>query len=164
MIQPPISRLGGKSKSRKKIISMIPDHTCYIELFFGAGWVYFGKDPSKVEVINDIDHELINMFKIFRIHEPEVERLLKYEICSRDRFSEIKIMDSDYHTDIQRAINYFYKVNFSFASKGQHYGYGKTRPPKKAVYNFKKLQIIRERLKNTYIENLSYETIMGKYD
>lgn len=55
MLNPPISRMGGKSKLRKTIINMIPKHTCYVELLFGAGWVYFGKEPSKVEVINDID-------------------------------------------------------------------------------------------------------------
>ncbi len=40
MLKPPITRLGGKSKSRKEIISMMPDHVCYVEPFFGAGWVY----------------------------------------------------------------------------------------------------------------------------
>ncbi len=40
---------------------MIPTHTCYVELFFGVGWVYFGKEESKVEVINDIDSELVNL-------------------------------------------------------------------------------------------------------
>ena len=66
MLKPPISRMGGKSKLRKTIIEMIPEHSCYIELFFGAGWVYFGKEPSKVEVINDIDKELINLFKMIK--------------------------------------------------------------------------------------------------
>ena len=66
MLKPPICRMGGKSKLRKTIIEMIPEHTCYIELFFGAGWVYFGKEPSKVEVINDIDKELINLFKMIK--------------------------------------------------------------------------------------------------
>ncbi|PWX24989.1 DNA adenine methylase, partial [Clostridium perfringens] len=53
MMKPPITRMGGKSKLRKTIIENIPEHTCYVELFFGAGWVFFGKTPSKVEVIND---------------------------------------------------------------------------------------------------------------
>lgn len=42
MLKPPIVRMGGKSRLRKTIIEMLPEHTCYIELFFGAGWVYFG--------------------------------------------------------------------------------------------------------------------------
>ena len=79
MLKPPICRMGGKSKLRKTIIEMIPDHTCYIELFFGAGWVYFGKEPSKVEVINDIDKELINLFRMIKHHSPEIERQLEYE-------------------------------------------------------------------------------------
>ena len=37
---------------RKTIIEMLPEHTCYVELFMGAGWVYFGKEPSKWEVVN----------------------------------------------------------------------------------------------------------------
>jgi site-specific DNA-adenine methylase len=44
--------MGGKSKLRKTIIEMISEHICYAEAFFGAGWVYFGKELSKAEVIN----------------------------------------------------------------------------------------------------------------
>lgn len=40
MLKPPITRLGGKSKLRKEIINMMPDHVCYVEPFFGAGWVF----------------------------------------------------------------------------------------------------------------------------
>lgn len=164
MLKPPIARLGGKSRSRKQIIEMIPGHICYVELFTGAGWVFFGKEPSKVEVINDIDGELINMFNMFKLHGPEIERLLKFEICSRDQFENYKNIDTDQQSDIQKAINFYTSVSYSFASKGNHYGYGKTRPPKAAVYDFEKLQKIRERLKNTYVENLSYEKIIDKYD
>ncbi|MDT7931544.1 DNA adenine methylase, partial [Clostridium perfringens] len=39
MLKPPIVRMGGKSRLRKTIIDMLPEHTCYVELFFGAGWV-----------------------------------------------------------------------------------------------------------------------------
>lgn len=43
MLKPPICRVGGKSKLRKTIIEMIPEHICYIELFFGAGMGVFWK-------------------------------------------------------------------------------------------------------------------------
>lgn len=59
MLKPPISRMGGKSKLRKQIIELIPKHICHVEVFFGAGWVYFGKQSSNTEVINDIDSELL---------------------------------------------------------------------------------------------------------
>ena len=108
MIKPPISRMGGKSKLRNKIINMLPSHTTYIELFFGAGWVYFGKDKSKVEVINDIDKELINLFKIIKYHTPEIKRLLEYEFSGRDIFEEYKNSTLEHLTDIHRAIRFLY--------------------------------------------------------
>ena len=100
MIKPPISRMGGKSKLRKTIIEKLPPHICYVELFFGAGWVYFAKSPSRVEVINDVDKELINLFKMVKYHSPEIERLLEYEFSGRDIFEEYKnyTVRSEEHT------------------------------------------------------------------
>ncbi|SKC62714.1 DNA adenine methylase [Maledivibacter halophilus] len=164
MLKPPISRMGGKSRLRKKIIELIPEHTCYVEPFFGAGWVYFGKDPSKVEVINDIDKELINLFKIIKYHEQEVSRLLQYEICSRDLFNEYMQQDSENLTDIQRAIRFIYILSQSFASKGNHFGYGTTSRPKPQIFTTDHLKNIKSRLRNTYIENLSFQEIFRRYD
>ena len=62
----PICWLGGKSRLRKKIIQCLPEHVCYVEVFGGAGWVIFGKEPSKVEVYNDIDGELVNFFRVVK--------------------------------------------------------------------------------------------------
>ncbi len=163
MIKPPISRMGGKSRLRKTIIEKLPPHTCYVELFFGAGWVYFAKSPSKVEVINDVDKELINLFKMIKYHSPEIERLLEYEFSGRDIFEEYKNYNVESLTEIQRAIRFLYIINYSFASKGNNYGYGTTRKPSQQIFN-NTLKEIRERLSNTYVENLSFEKIIEKYD
>lgn len=164
MLKPPICRVGGKSKLRKDIIDLIPEHTCYIELFFGAGWVYFGKEPSKVEVINDIDKELINLFKTIKYHAPEVERLLEYEFSGRDIFEEYKNYTLEYMTEIHRAIRFLYLITQSFAGKGKVYGYGTTKKPSQKIFYKNVLSDIRERLANTYVENLSFEKIIDKYD
>ena len=113
MMKPPICRVGGKSKLRKIITEMIPAHTCYIEPFFGAGWVYFGKDHSKVEVINDIDKELVNLFKMIKYHAPEIERLLEYEFSGRDIFEEYKNCTVEYLSEINRAIRFLYIITQS---------------------------------------------------
>lgn len=164
MMKPPISRMGGKSKLRKTIIEMIPEHTCYIELFFGAGWVYFGKELSKVEVINDIDKELINLFKTIKYHAHEVERLLEYEFSCRDIFEEYKNCTVESLTEIHRAIRFLYLLSQSFASKGNNYGYGTTCKPKPQIFYKDVLTNLKERLRNTYVENLSFEKIIDKYD
>ncbi|MDC0802714.1 DNA adenine methylase [Clostridium paraputrificum] len=164
MLKPPICRVGGKSKLRKTIIGMIPEHKCYIELFFGAGWVYFGKEPSKAEVINDIDKELINLFRMIKYHGPEVERQLEYEFSGRDIFEEYKNCTLEYLTEIHRAVRFLYIITQSFAGKGGVYGYGTTGKPSQQIFYTNALKDIRERLKNTFVENLDFSKIIDKYD
>ncbi len=164
MLKPPISRMGGKSKLRKTIIEMIPEHTCYVELFFGAGWVYFGKEPSKTEVINDIDKELINLFRMIKYHAPEVERMLEYEFSGRNIFEEYKNVSVGYLTEIHRAVRFLYLLSQSFASKGKDYGYSTTGRPAPQIFFKNQLNEIKDRLRNTYVENLSFEKVIDKYD
>lgn len=164
MLKPPICRMGGKSKLRKTIIEMIPEHTCYIELFFGAGWVYFGKEKSKVEVINDIDKELINLFKMIKYHSPEIERQLEYEFSGRDIFEEYKHCTIEYLTEIHRAVRFLYLITQSFAGRGGVYGYGTNTKPSPQIFYKNVLGDLKERLRNTYVENLSFEKIIDKYD
>lgn len=164
MLVPPISRMGGKSKLRKKIIELIPEHICYVEPFFGAGWVYFGKDESQVEVINDIDKELINLFRTIKYHEPEIQRLLNYEFSSRDIFNKYKNDFPETLTEPYRAIRFLYLISQSFASKGTSYGYGTTKSPSSKIFNNEILKKVRDRLHNTYVENLDFKQIIEKYD
>lgn len=163
-IKPPINRMGGKSKLRKRIIERIPQHICYVEPFFGAGWVFFGKDKSEVEVINDVDRELINFFKVLKYHTEEVKRLLKYEIIARDSFNEYKKADVIEMTDIQRAIRFMYIINQSFASRGISFGYGALKKPTQKIFEVDNLNVIRDRLSNTFVENKDAIEIINKYD
>ena len=164
MLKPPIPRMGGKSRLRKTILERIPEHTCYVEPFFGAGWVYFGKEPSKVEVINDIDKELINMFRMIKYHAPEIERVLEYEFSGRDMFEEYKHCTVEYLTEIQRAVRFLYLISQSFAGKGGTYGYGTNKGPSPQIFYKGVLNDIKERLRNTYVENKSFEDIIKRYD
>src|SRR5438552_4674528 len=66
MLNSPFKWVGGKSRLRKAIIDLLPPHTCYVEPFAGAAWVLFGKPPSDVEVLNDIDQELVNFFRVVK--------------------------------------------------------------------------------------------------
>jgi len=164
MLTPPIARMGGKSRLRKQILSMIPEHTCYIEPFFGAGWVFFGKEPSKVEVINDIDQELMNLFKMIKHHPKEIERLMQFEISGRDMFYEHKKKEIGFLTEIERAVRYIHIISQSFASKGISYGYGTNTRPSPQIFNTSNLEKLKDRLRNTYIENQSFEEIFRRYD
>ena len=163
MIKPPINRMGGKSRLRKEIINMIPGHICYVEPFFGAGWVFWGKDISEVEVINDKDRELINLFKVIKEHPGELERILQYEFVSRDKFDFYKKVEIEYLTDIQRAVRYIYIISNSFASRGVSFGYGALKSPSQKIFADDFI-MLRDRLKNTYVENKDAMDIIERYD
>ncbi len=70
MLNSPFKWVGGKSRLRKQIISLLPAHSCYVEPFAGAAWVLFGKPPSDVEVLNDLDQEIVTFFRVVK-EKPE---------------------------------------------------------------------------------------------
>ncbi|AKL95040.1 DNA adenine methylase Dam [Clostridium aceticum] len=165
MLKSPLSWMGGKYRLRKKIIELIPeDHTCYIEVFGGAGWVFFGKQPSKVEVYNDINSELVNFFRVLKYHSEEFKAWIEKDVASREIFAAYHDALPQYMTDIQRAVKFFYLIKYSFASKGDNFGYGTSKDPNKAIFNTGFVQEVRDRLRNCYVENLSFETLIEKYD
>ena len=55
----PLSDCGGKSRLAENIISRIPKHVCYVELFCGAAWVFF-KKPGDTYVYALIADELLD--------------------------------------------------------------------------------------------------------
>ena len=60
--------LGGKSRLSRTIVEMMPEHKTYVEVFGGAGWVLFKKTPSRAEVINDVNDNLVNLYRILKFH------------------------------------------------------------------------------------------------
>ena len=64
--KPPLTYYGGKQKMLKYIMPLIPAHAIYDEPFFGGGAVFFEKQPSKVEFINDINGEVVNFYRVVK--------------------------------------------------------------------------------------------------
>lgn len=80
--------MGGKSQSAKKIVSLIPEHKCYCEIFFGGGSIFFEKKPSKVEVVNDINGHLMDFYRVIQRKPNEFLERGKYELYSRSLYYE----------------------------------------------------------------------------
>src|SRR5947208_3538637 len=89
MINSPFKWVGGKSRLRKYIIPLIPPHTCYAEPFCGAAWVLFGKPPSDVEVINDIDQDIVSFFRVVKEHPEALIDSFDLALVSRAEFERL---------------------------------------------------------------------------
>lgn len=63
---------GSKWRLAKKICGMIPEHKSYLEPYFGSGAVFFTKPPSRIETINDLDMDVVNLFACLRKNPAEL--------------------------------------------------------------------------------------------
>lgn len=163
----PLSYLGGKNRVARTIISLIPEHTCYCEPFCGGAQVFFHKEPSKVELLNDLNEDVFNFLRVCKIHNQELLRYLDYCIVSRKWFDLFEKTPPETLTDIQRAARFFYLqkncyggliVRRNFAASVQDgSNYNPTSLPKL-------LQRTHERLLNVQLECLPYQDILRKYD
>ena len=62
-MKPVLKYPGSKWRIADQIVRMIPEHRTYCEPFFGSGAVFFRKPPSDIELINDLDNDVPNLFK-----------------------------------------------------------------------------------------------------
>lgn len=110
---------GGKRRLAKKLIPIITSrpHTCYVEEFAGGGSMFFLRDPASVEVLNDLNGELINLYRVVKHHLEEFLRQFKNAMVSRQLFEWAKETPPDVLTDIQRAARYMYIQKLSFGAK-----------------------------------------------
>ena len=159
--------VGGKSKLAREIISLMPAHNCYCEVFGGAGWVMFKKTPSNVEVINDINSELVNLYRVIKFHFEEFIKQFKFILIARDEYERLKLSKPETLTDIQRAVRYYYLVRLSYGGKAVDHNFtvAATRmPPINLLRIEEELSQAHLRLSRVAIENQHYSKIIERFD
>lgn len=163
----PLKWLGGKKNLRKVIIPKIPAHKCYVEAMCGGAWLFFAKEPSKVEVLNDIDDQLINFFRVVKTAPYALKYELAWDLVSRKLFKQYRQELVEYQNleSVKKAKNFYYVLKCSYGGMRNTFGYAKTIKPS---LNFKRVDGIihdaYERLMYVYVENLDYEDLVNRYD
>lgn len=77
---------GSKWRMADWIVSHMPKHKTYLEPFFGSGAVLFGKTPSPIETVNDLDENVTNLFKLVRDFPEELARRISDTPYSRQEY------------------------------------------------------------------------------
>jgi DNA adenine methylase len=72
-----LRRQGSKSRISNQIQAYFPYHKQYIELFFGAGGMFFNKPKARYNTVNDSDDEVFNLFQVVMKWKPELIELMK---------------------------------------------------------------------------------------
>lgn len=165
--KPIIPWIGGKSRLAPHILARFPEHTCYVEAFCGAAAIFFAKDPSDVEVINDLNGELVNLYRVVQHHLEEFIRQFKWALSSRQVYAWEQQKVPETLTDIQRAARFYYLQRLSFGGKvaGQTFGTATTSGPRLNLLRLEEdLSQAHLRLQSTVVENLPWDRVVAKYD
>lgn len=159
-----ISWIGGKKLLRKEILKRFPEEKIgrYIEVFGGAAWVLFSKNKhANMEVYNDANGDLVNLFRCVKYHCKELQRELSFMLNSRELFYDFAAQyNTRGMTDIQRAARFFMLIKTSYGTDCRSYGCVKKDIDVMVQY----LTDIQERLRNVVIENEDFEQLLKVYD
>jgi len=165
--KPIIPWIGGKRRLAKHILPMFPEHTCYVEPFCGAAALLFMKEESKCEVLNDINGDLINLYRVLQHHLEEFVKQFKFALVSRKMFEWEQMKTPDTLTDIQRAARFYYLQKNAFGGKveGQTFGTATTSPPRLNLLRIEEeLSAAHLRLARVLVEHLAWDKCITKYD
>lgn len=160
-----ISWIGGKKALRKKILEQFPDQgefQRYIEVFGGAGWVLFSSERhANLEVYNDINGNLVNLFRCTKYHPEALQKELEFILMSREQFITAREqMNIESLTDIQKAARFYILIKESFGSDLRSFGVRSRNMENAKEY----LLEVSKRLHTVVIENLDFERIIKTYD
>lgn len=164
---PIVPWIGGKRRLAKHILPLFPAHTCYVEPFCGAAALYFLKTPSKTEVINDINGELVNLYRVVKHHLEEFVRQFKWALVSRQIYKWLQDTPEETLTDIQRAARFYYLQKQAFGGKVADHSFGTstTSAPRFNLLRIEEeLSMAHLRLLRTLIEHLDWHQCIERYD
>lgn len=138
-------------------------------MFGGAAHVLLQKQLSTIEIYNDINNDLVNLFCIARDKPEELIRRLETLLYSRTLYKRwLKDWEQGNKgkSDIERAVRYFYLQNLCFSGWfGSTFSTSKEQNSAKTFHTkVNKLNAFSERFKTVVIENLDYKEIINKYD
>lgn len=150
----------------KHLLGMIPEHRIYCEPFFGGGALFFAKPKAEVEVINDVNGEVINFFKVLKTKFPALQREVQATLHSRELYRKAMQIYNDpkSYSDVQRAWALWTATNQGFAGMIGSWGFGKTNSKEKAVAakrdNF--IKVYEDRLRMVQVENTDALRVMAR--
>ena len=115
--RPLIRYHGGKWRLAPWIIQHLPSHRCYVEPFGGAAGVLLQKERAYAEVYNDLDGDIVNLFRVLRDPEGSARLvdLVKLTPYARDEFDDAY----ESHPDpVERARRTIVRASMGFGSAG----------------------------------------------
>lgn len=168
---------GSKWNIASQLVEMIPEHHSYVEPFFGSGAVLFSKMPSAIETINDLDAEVINLFRCIQNDSEKLARLVMTTPFSREKYEdtykldvwELMMPNEPYHKALRFLIQCW--QGHGFRTNGSKVGWKNDvigRERAYALWNWYRLPKwiidIAERFRKVQIENRPAVDVINRFN
>jgi DNA adenine methylase len=165
-LKPIICRIGGKTKLADRIVSIMPPHKIYIEPFIGGGSIYFKKPLVDVNIINDIDTFVIDLYNDFKTLE-SFDFNLTAEDVTKDKFMEYKTK-TEFKDSKDKFLNNLLLNKLSMWGKNKNYAYNNKETCYKTIPAFKFMKdnfdLYKAKFNSTIILNTDYKNVIKLYD
>ena len=79
---------GSKWNIASRLVELIPEHHSYVEPFFGSGALLFNKPASDIETINDLDHDVVNLFRCIQEDAEHLAAMVMTTPFSREKYED----------------------------------------------------------------------------
>lgn len=160
--RPVVSWAGGKARLVKHLLPLLRPHTGYVEVFGGGLALFLAKAPSRMEVINDVNGDLVKFYRNVKSHHEAVLDELDMVLNSRRDFEDYCAQPG--LTEIQRAARWFIRNKLSFAGQGTSFAISRRQPLSSRAQRLLQIQSLNRRLDRTTIEEKDWEYILRTYD
>ncbi len=162
--KPIISWPGGKSRLASFILPLIPEHRCYVEPFCGGLGMFLSREgPTGVaEVVNDLNGDLINLFRVVKYHRDAF--LAELDLCLNSREDFLAFIAQPGLTDIQRAARWFMRRKNCFSGDERSFPCTRTTPVSSMQNKLDQIRLLAARLDHVTIERLDYRECLARYD
>lgn len=173
IVKPPFGYFGAKHRVANWIIETLPPHSAWVEAFCGSAAVTLAKKPADIEVINDLDGQVVNLFRVLREQPDDLRRVLQLTPYAREEF-EIARSDEVIIDCLERARRFLVATMMTVnGSAGtQHSGFSFSdsyvRGGREARVNRwyqlpERLEQVVERLRSVRIENKDARQIIRQF-
>jgi len=161
--KPAFGYYGAKQRISSFIINLLPPHNAWVEVFCGSSAITLAKKPAPIEIINDLDGNIVNVFKQLRENGKELINLVELTPYAREEFENAKLININ-DSDLEKARKFLIICMMTVnATVGDHkcgfsYSMSYTRNGKEARVNrwnnlSSRISDVINRLKNIRVEN-----------
>ncbi len=102
-LAPPMPYYGSKGTLAPRIAELLPAHAHYVEPYAGSLAVLLAKKPSRMETVNDLDEDLMHLWRVMREQPLELERVCALTPHSRAEYDAARSADLSAVDDLERA-------------------------------------------------------------